>query len=266
MILPLLALAVANPVPAPAAQPLSEAAYALEAGRIDQARAMIGNAVKAGARGPEIDRLLADLAFASGDFAAALAAYRALLPSNPNNARMYEKAGISALRTRAVAEAALLLTKATSLPGASWRAWNARGAAADFQRDWAIADEAYAKAAALAPNRAEVLNNLGWSKLVRGDWAGAIEPLERAAALDPKSGRIAANLELARTATAEDLPKRHPGETDEAWAARLNDAGIIARLQGKTKKAVAAFAQALEARSQWYERAANNLAATERAQ
>ena len=267
MILGLLAagvVAAASPAPAPAAQPLGEAAHALNAGRIDQARIMIANAVKAGARGPQLDRLLADLSFVSGNFPTALLQYRALLPTNPRDALMYERAGIAALRTRNVPEAGLLLGKATTLPGASWRAWNALGAAADFKRDWTAADAAYAKAAELAPQRAEVFNNLGWSKLARGDWSAALAPLERAVALDPKSQRIAANLELARAALTEDLPNRSPGESDVDWAARLNDAGVIARVQGKNRKAVAAFTQALEARSQWYERAANNLALAEK--
>ena len=84
--------------------------------------------------------------------------------------------------------------------------------------------------------------------------------LERAAALDPKSQRIADNLDLARTAVSEDLPQRRPGESDGDWAARLNDAGVMARIRGQQKLAIAAFAQAIEARSQWFERAANNLA------
>ena len=61
----LLAVALVGAKPAPVvqppAQPLSEAAHAIQAGRLDQARLMIGNAVKAGVRGPEVDRLLADL-------------------------------------------------------------------------------------------------------------------------------------------------------------------------------------------------------------
>jgi hypothetical protein len=84
---------------------------------------------------------------------------------------------------------------------------------------------------------------------------------EKAAPRDPKSSRIANNLELARAALASDLPKRRPGEDDRAWAARLNDAGVAALLLGDKQRAVAAFAQALEASGSWYDRAANNLKA-----
>jgi Flp pilus assembly protein TadD len=263
-----LAAAGPKPAPAPAAQPpvhpLSEAAHAIEAGRPEQARLMIANAVKAGAKGREVDRLIADLAFVTGDYKAALPAYRTLLVGNTGDARLYERAGLSAARLGDMAQAASLLERATAFPSASWRAWNARGVAADFRRDWAVADESYARAAALAPRRAEIFNNAGWSLLVRGRWDEALARLEQAAALDSRSARIDHNLELARAAVSQDLPGRRAGENDEDWAARLNDAGVMARVRGDTKKAAAAFAQAVEIRSQYYERAANNLAQVER--
>ena len=256
------ALAAAEPPATSAApsQPLSEAAFAIRAGRLEQARLMIENAVKAGVTGPELDRVTADYAFASGDYAAALPRYLRLLAANPNDGRLYENAGFAAMKVGNRAQAVKLLQRATSFPNATWRAWNARGVAADYDRDWASADEAYARASALAPDRAEILNNSGWSLLVRGQWANALSKFERAASLDPESARISANLELARAAISDDLPQRRSGETEQAWAARLNDAGVIARLQGNSKKAVAAFTQAIQARSAYYDRAANNLA------
>jgi Flp pilus assembly protein TadD len=266
MILMAAAIAAAQPAPPakPQVQPLSEAAHAIEAGRLEQARIMIGNAVRAGEKGPAIDRLMADLAYASGDYAKALPAYLNALVGNTGDARLYERAGISALRLRQMSQAAPLLDRATTFPSATWRAWNARGVAADFRRDWAAADESYARAAALAPRRAEVFNNAGWSLLVRARWEEALGKFEQAAALDPRSTRIAQNLELARAAVSEELPARRPDESDTDWAARLNDAGVIAKVRGDNKKAAAAFAQAVEVRSQYYERAANNLAQVER--
>ena len=258
------ALAGAKPaaaaVVAPPVQPLSEAAYAIKAGRLEQARLMIGNAVKAGATGPEVDRLIADLAYTSGDYKAALPAYLQLLVSRTNDGVMYEKAGVAAMKLGDLAQGEKLLDRATGYPTATWRAWNARGVAADYRGNWAVADQSYAQAARLAPDRAEVFNNIGWSLLVRSQWSNALAKFEQAAAIDPKSPRIAANLELARAAVTEDLPLRRSGESEADWAARLNDAGVIARVQGNNRKAVAAFTQAIQARSEYYTRAANNLA------
>ena len=97
--------------------------------------------------------------------------------------------------------------------------------------------------------------------MLRGRWQDAALAFERAAAIDPKLPRLVNNLELARAALAAELPVRMSGESDEAYSARLNDAGVVAAAAGQTKRAEAAFAQALEIRSQWYARAAENLAA-----
>jgi Flp pilus assembly protein TadD len=242
---------------------LGDAAQALQAGRYDQARLILETAVKAGAQGDEVDRLLADLAFRTGDWAIALERYQRLAALHPGEVLAFERAGIAAIHLGKLDRASSALVAATALPGASWRAWNARGVLADHRRDWDEADLAYARALALAPDQAEVLNNRGWSLLLQGQWEQALPLIERAAALSPASRRIADNLELARAALAEDLPRRLPGENDAAWAARLNDAGVVAAAGGNRQRAIAAFAQALEASTQWFARAANNLAIVE---
>jgi len=270
MIVPLLlalSAAAAKPAatsPAPAAEPpveLVDIDQAIRAGRLEQAQIMVGRAIAAGQSGAHVDLILADLAAAQGKNDEALARYQALLAVAPDDAMLAERAGISALKSGKVDAAIDLLNRSTKWPAATWRAWNARGVAADYKRDWTTADVAYAKAVALAPDEAEIVNNQGWSLLLRGDWKNAVGFFERAAARSPKSPRIANNLELARAALATDLPRRQPGEADQDWAARLNDAGVAAQIMGNRARAVAAFSQALEARGNWYDRAANNLKA-----
>lgn len=254
-----LALLAAEP-----AAGLGDAVQALQAGRLEQARLILDSAVRAGASGEQVDRLTAELAFRSGDWAAARDRYERLAAANPGESLNLERAGIAAFHLGDIERAGKALAAATAVPGATWRAWNALGAVADRSRDWSRADEAYGRAQELAGERAELLNNRGWSLLLRGDWAGSAPLLERAAGLAPGNRRIADNLELARAALAEDLPRRRAGESDSSWAARLNDAGVMALAQGERQRAVAAFAQAIEARSQWFDRAANNLALTGR--
>jgi Flp pilus assembly protein TadD len=264
-----LALTLADPAPAMLPQPvtsspsvsLSEAGRAIAAGRLDQAKQMLGVAVAAGAKGEPVDRLLADLALARGENERALGFYRALLASRPDDPLLLERGGIAALRLGRTTDATALLDRATQLPGAGWRSWNARGAAADGQGRWDEADAAYARAAQLDPDRAEIANNHGWSMMLRGRWAEALASFERAVSIDPKLPRLANNLELARAAVAADLPARQAGEGDEAYGARLNDAGVVAAASGDHQRAGAAFAQAIELRSRWYARAADNLAA-----
>ena len=267
-----LALLLADPVPAaPTASAvpadhvtqisLTEVGRAISAGRLDQAKSMLATAIAAGAKGEPVDRLLADLAMARGEDAQALAIYRQLLASHPDEALLLERAGIASLRLAQLPEATSLLDRATRQPNAGWRAWNGRGVAADRQGRWEEADAAYARAFELDPTRAEIANNQGWSLMLRGRWQDATIAFERAAAINPALPRLANNLELSRAAMAADLPERMGGESDEAYSARLNDAGVVAAASGQTKRAEAAFAQALEVRSKWYARAADNLAA-----
>jgi Flp pilus assembly protein TadD len=259
------AAAPVQPLPSPSAHELLQGAeQAILANRLDQASLMISRAVAGGSSGPELDRALADLNFACGKYAEALAGYETLLKIAPSDAAILEPAGIAALKLGDVDRASPLLARATAVPGATWRAWNALGALSDMKGEWARADESYEKAVQLAPNEVGPVNNRGWSLLLRGQWLEAGGYFERASAMDPDSRRIANNLELANVALAADLPKRRAGESDSSWASRLNDAGVAAALLGDKRRAVAAFTQALGASRAWYERAANNLEAVNR--
>jgi Flp pilus assembly protein TadD len=240
---------------------LNDAQHAIDSGRLEQANIIVGRAIGAHAAGPQLARVLAALAFAKGNYAEALARYQSLAGKFPNDSSVLEHAGMAALRLDELDCAKAFLIRATALRTASWRAWNARGVAADMSGDWVDADLAYRRAAHLAPDRAAPMANLGWSLVLRGSWREALPFLEKAAELDPHSARIVDDLQLAKDALADGLPERQPNETDSAWAERLNDAGVAAAILGNKPKATAAFTQALEASGTWYVRAANNLEA-----
>jgi tetratricopeptide (TPR) repeat protein len=265
MIFALLAATAAASLPAQKAEPshvvIEQAQHALRAGRIDQAKLMIERAIASGAAGANLDRSLADLAYASGKDTEALARYEALLKDAPSDQALLEPAAIAALKLGHVQRAFSLLSRATSEPGASWRAWNAMGVVADSRSDWTLADRCYEKAATLAAHEPGPVNNFGWSLLLRGHWKGAVAAFEMAVAMDPRNVRASDNLELARSALAADLPLRRAGESAASWAARLNDAGVAAAILGEKERATAAFSRALHVSDTWYPRAADNLQA-----
>ena len=254
-------LAAASPATPNVVRP-SEIDQAIAMRRFDQAQMMIAAAAKEGSSSA-IKRPLATLAFAAGRNEEALARLAALLVAAPNDALLLEYATIAAIRSGKTAQATLFAARATRAPAASWRAWNAKGVLADAARDWDEADRAYGRAAALAPDRPEVANNLGWSRVLRGDWQGASEALAHVATSGPGSVRMANNRDLARMALAAELPTQRAGEPSGIHAARLNDAGVAAWMRGEQGRARAAFAQAIVVSGRWYERADANLAIVE---
>jgi Flp pilus assembly protein TadD len=74
--------------------------------------------------------------------------------------------------------------------------WIGLAASYDRLRRWDLADRAYDKAAKIAGASPEILNNWGYSYMLRGDYRRARETLRRAQAQDPANPFIKNNLEL----------------------------------------------------------------------
>jgi Flp pilus assembly protein TadD len=75
-------------------------------------------------------------------------------------------------------------------------AWVGLAAAYDRLRRFDLADRAYNQAAAIIGPTAELLNNRGYSYMLRGDYAKARSALMAAAAKDPKNPYVKNNLDL----------------------------------------------------------------------
>ena len=74
--------------------------------------------------------------------------------------------------------------------------WVGLAASYDRLRRWDFADRAYDQAAKISGPTPELLNNRGYSYMLRGDYRRAHETLVRAQALDPSNPYIRNNLEL----------------------------------------------------------------------
>lgn len=260
----LLATMLLSPEPAPRSRPftdpmIAEAEHAIEAGRVEQARVMAARLSAKGSAGPTMDRLLANLEFAAGNLDQALARYELLLDSGQRDESICDNGARAAVRLGQAQRGRSFADCAIELSPQSAQAWNMRAVIADLMEDWATADSAYVKARALSPDSADVLNNEGWSMLLRGRWTDALPLLQHASSLEPNMERVRNNLELAKVAVSTRLPERVAGESESAWAMRLNDAGVAARLTGDRTRAFAAFTQAIAANPTWYTRAWNNL-------
>jgi Flp pilus assembly protein TadD len=73
-------------------------------------------------------------------------------------------------------------------------AWLGLAASLDQLKRFRLADRAYAQALKLTGPTAELLNNRGYSYLLRGDLAKASRDLSEAQALDPENPQILNNL------------------------------------------------------------------------
>jgi len=104
--------------------------------------------------------------------------------------------GRSEYRANHFREAERHFRRATQLDSRSAEAWLGLAASSDRLRDFAQADRAYSKAREIAGPTAEVLNNQGYSYILRGDLKRARETLVAAKQLDPGNQFVQNNLAL----------------------------------------------------------------------
>jgi len=86
--------------------------------------------------------------------------------------------------------------KAVETTAGNPEAWLGLAAAYDEMKRFKLADRAYGEALKLTGPSAELLNNRGYSYLLRGDMRRASKDLSAAAALDPENERIQNNLKI----------------------------------------------------------------------
>jgi Flp pilus assembly protein TadD len=123
----------------------------------------------------------------------ATAATPELLGSDPNDdlsvAKKYFRQGSYGLAERQ-------FRKAVELHPKSLEAWVGLAASYDRLRRFDLADRAYAQAIRLAGETPEILNNQGFSYMLRGDYGRARTILLAAQAKDPASPYIRNNLQM----------------------------------------------------------------------
>ena len=240
----------------------------------------------------------ADEALARGDFAAARKSYRKVLTLSPSSsaaqlglgevelaagdphqaldhfqsvaasdqtlrAGALQGQGITLVKLRQPEAAYQVLNEAVTLDPGLWRAWNALGSIADSRRDWAQADEAYAKALAIKPNAAIVYNNVGISRMMRQDYAGAEQSFAKALSLAPRLDEATANMRLAQAwqGRYDDAIR---GASDQVLPQRLNDVGYVAMLRGDLGTAESLFLRAIAASPTYLTVAYRNLEEVQR--
>jgi Flp pilus assembly protein TadD len=150
------------------------------------------------------------------------------------------------------------LREATESDTSLWRAWNGLGDLADKNRQPKVAAGFYAKALALRPNSAMIINNIGYSLLQDGNIPQSVVEFRKALALDPNNITTQTNLSLALAASgnyAEALRSTPPEQLPDL----LNNVGYMAMRRGDYAAAERYLASAMETSSTVNTEAAKNL-------
>jgi Flp pilus assembly protein TadD len=197
----------------------------------------------------------------------------ALALGHPNNAETVFAGLVSnaeyharALQGRGIAQLALgerdsagqSLREATASNASLWRAWNGLGDLADQRHQPKEAAALYAKALALKPDSAMVINNMAFSLLAGGDYARAIGEFRRALAVEPNNMTMQTNLRLAQAASG-DYEGALRAAPREQMPDLLNDVGYIALRRGDYAAAEHYLSSAADADGSYSDAAAKNL-------
>lgn len=133
---------------------------------------------------------------------------------------------------------------------------------ADYRQRWDRADSFYETAAGLTTTPASVLNNWGYSKLVRGDVAGAQALFVEAITYDPDLFTAKNNLVLAR-AEAGDFSLPLVRMTQIERAQLLHTMALAAIRQGRVDLGRGLLSEAIDTHPQHFEPAVSALRALE---
>jgi Flp pilus assembly protein TadD len=232
---------------------------ALDERRYLDAGGLLDQAVAQGVNSPEITRLTGELLLARGRTADALAVFRALAASPAEKARALEGEGLSLSILGRSDEALADLKQATDIDPSLWRAWNGLGVEYDLRRDWPHAQGAYGKAlTAPGANLAVVLNNRGYSRLLQRQTDLAAADFVAALQKDPSLSEARTNLRLTLGIEGHYTRAALAGVGDDRSAV-LNNIGVAAALRGDYVAADKLLNEAIAARGQFYNRAAENL-------
>jgi Flp pilus assembly protein TadD len=247
-----------KPQPAAVDAGLIEIQRALDEQRYVDAGRMLDAAALSGASDTRLSILTGELDLARGRYADALNEFGRTLDDARTRADALQGQGIALSQMGRSDEALATLKKAVAENPSAWRAWNALGVEFDQRRDWVDAEDAYGRAITASKGAAVALNNRGYSRLLQSRPDDAVADLVAALQKKPDLAEARTNLRLALAMKGDYGRAIAPAATDDK-ASLLNNAGFAAALRGDYAQAETLLDQAMNARSQFYGRASENL-------
>jgi len=239
-------------------QAVADIEHAIDEKRYLDASSTIDMAVLSGSRDPRLELLTAKLDLARSRYDQALDEFRKAQATPQTRGPAMEGEGLVLALSGRQREAMPVLKKAVAEYPQSWRAWNALGGAYDDQGKWAEADDAYTHALSSSDAPAIVINNRGYSYLLRNRLDEATADFVEALRQRPDLEAARTNLRLAIALKGEYARATAGGQKDSE-AAMLNNAGFAALVRGDYAKAETLLQQAMARKGEYYDLAAANL-------
>jgi Flp pilus assembly protein TadD len=231
---------------------------ALDEQRYVDAARLLDAATVNGVSDPQLSTLSGELDIARGRYAAALDDFARGEAAEATRPRALQGRGLALAMMGRSDDAVSALRQAVALDPKAWRAWNALGALYDGRREWGEAEAAYQQAVESSGNDPIVLNNRGYSHLLQRRPEEAVSDFVAALQKKPDLAAARTNLRLA-LAMRGDYERALAGVSAQDRAIALNNAGFAAGLRGDYAKAQSLLGEAIQARADYYGRAAENL-------
>ncbi|MDJ0786465.1 MAG: tetratricopeptide repeat protein [Myxococcota bacterium] len=185
----------------------------------------------------------------TGNYAAAIRAYRRGLESEPENVELLNSLGFSHFQKGESHEAMEVLTRAVSIDPTHWKAHNNLALAAIDAGELEVAEAHYRESLGIKP-QAAVANDLGYVLQQQGLSEEAIEMYRRSLELDPES--TSANFNLAALLAFEGAhaeAERHlrAALATERTSRGLSALAVVQAAQGKLDESATSLKEAIEA-------------------
>jgi len=239
-------------------QNVADIERAIDEKRFIDASSMIDMAVLSGSKDPRLGLLSARLDLGRGRYDQSLEEFRKAQAAPQTRGAALEGEGLALALAGRQAESLPVLKKAVAEFPSAWRAWNALGGAYDDRREWAGADDAYAHALVVSDAPAIVLNNRGYSYLLRNRLEEASADFVEALRQRPDLATARTNLRLA-IALKGEYARSTAGAQKGTEAALLNNAGFAALVRGDYARAEDLLQQAIQRKGEYYDLATANL-------
>lgn len=243
-----------------AGEALARADSVLGTGKTDEALYWYVKALELDARNITALNHIGSLYRERKRFDLATHAFQIALQIDPANADALEGNGLVLLDKHDYRQAETLLKKALQINDSRWRSHNALGLIADLNQQFDQAEQQYQTALKTATRDTDiVLNNLGYSRYLRGDWKSALDFFNSALNVNPKSETAWLNMALVQARQGHEDAAIQSFRQVLSESDTYNNMGYIKWMEGRQENAESYLQRAISSSPHYHVMAHENL-------